>query len=86
MLMHSISQLLLGVSLSLIFLVVRISYTIAGTFVKSINPYTGPIGYRVALEALMEYFATIELTIFGLATRSIQKKNDNSLETGIPLQ
>ena len=78
-------QLLYGVSLSLVFLCVRIGYTVAGTFDNSVNPYTGPIGYRVGLGALMEYLATVELTIFGLITRRIKEKKGGGSETSMPM-
>lgn len=70
----------------LVFLGVRIIYSVVGTFIVAINPYTGLIGYRIGLEALMEYFASIGLTMVGLITRNIRQRKTDGIHSGLPLQ
>ena len=80
-------QLITAAFLALPFLGIRIIYTFIALFDQSISPYTGPIAYRVVLEALMEYIVALVLIGFGLSTRNIQEKSRKSdPENRVPFQ
>ena len=70
----------------MIFLFVRVIYTLVGTFDSAISPYSGKIVYRAVLGALMEYLASITLSFFGVMTREIKEPDERRTENGLPLQ
>ena len=80
-------QLISAAFLALPFLGIRIIYTFIALFDQSINPYTGPIAYRVVFEALMEYIVAIVLIAFGIGTRNVGEKGRKcDPESGVLLQ
>jgi uncharacterized membrane protein YjgN (DUF898 family) len=65
--------LLIGTTVALPFLAIRILYSVISAFDSKINAFTGPISYRVVLSVLMELIVVIILAVFGVLTRDIER-------------
>jgi len=64
--------LLIGTTVALPFLAIRILYSVISAFDTKINAFTGPIADRVVLGVLMELLIVIILAVFGILTKDIE--------------